>query len=402
MAVPAKAVTGSSWNPLRMSGTALPVPVLLMAKLIALALLLTNHVRLLPDPFLPFLPGLDHLMPGIVFQRLLQTVFLLSAAALLFNRAVRAACLLLGGTMLLGVLSSRAYYGNNKTFCALMLVLAGLHVPGMQPYLLRLQVAIVYFGAGLNKALDVDWHSGQFFEHWAVDKLAQPVYIWLNHMLPPLVLGKFMCWMTIAAELGASLFLVIPALQMWGVCVSICLQSGFFLFTGQTFTMFFYGMQAAMFSFLRWPSKPLLVIFDGDCGFCDWCREQFERLDFERVFEWSPYQAGRGGEYGISDERASRRLQLVTSGGRVLEGFHAIRRMLVYTPVVWMALFALIALAPEPVAPLWRRLIAGFALFFFSPLMNPLGVAAYDLVARNRHRLFPGRSCKLPRSVSHG
>ena len=63
------AVTGPSWNPLRCSGTALPVPLLLMAKLIALAFLLTNHVRILPDPFLPFLPGLD-LLPGQLFQRL--------------------------------------------------------------------------------------------------------------------------------------------------------------------------------------------------------------------------------------------------------------------------------------------------------------------------------------------
>jgi hypothetical protein len=77
-----------SWNPLRCGGTALPVNLLVMAKAIAIALLLTNHVRLLPDPFLPFIPGLDRI-PPLLFQRTLQVLFVGSAVALLFNRSVR-------------------------------------------------------------------------------------------------------------------------------------------------------------------------------------------------------------------------------------------------------------------------------------------------------------------------
>ena len=49
----------------------------------------------------------------------------MSAVALLFNRSVRASCLALGGVILIGVVSSKAYYGNNKTFCGLMLFLTG-------------------------------------------------------------------------------------------------------------------------------------------------------------------------------------------------------------------------------------------------------------------------------------
>ena len=388
-----------SWNPLRCGGTALPVPILLMAKLIALAFLLTNHVRLLPDPYLPFIPGLDTWVPGEWFQRVLQTVFLASAVVLLINHRVRTCCLLLGGTVLLSVVASRAYYGNNKTFCALALILAGLYTGG-EPRLLRWQVALVYFGAGLNKALDPDWHSGQFFEHWASVRLEQPVYIWLSAMLPPLVMGKLMCWTTIALELSAAVMLSWPGFRLYGVCISILLQSGFLLFTGQTFTMFFFGMQAAMLAFLPWPKSKMEVIFDGDCGFCDWCREQISRLDLENVFAWIPYQTGRGRAFGITDEMASARLQLITVEGKVLSGFHAVRRMLVYLPVFWLALCALIAFAPAPIASLWRRTIVAGALFFFSPLANPLGVAAYDFVARNRHRIFPGRACKLPNATA--
>lgn len=100
------------WNPLKCAGTALPVPLLLAAKLIALALLLTGHVKLLPDPFW------------------LRVALVVSALALLFNRWPRASCLALGGTLLFAAAPSKANYGNDKTFCGLMLVMVGaLGVP---------------------------------------------------------------------------------------------------------------------------------------------------------------------------------------------------------------------------------------------------------------------------------
>ncbi|MBI4906708.1 MAG: DUF393 domain-containing protein [Acidobacteria bacterium] len=383
----------SAINPLRITGTELAPPVLLMAKLIALALLLTLHASVLPVPFLPFLPGLDALPPQL-FRTTLQLAMVIGALGILLNYRVRTACLLAGGAILLGVLSSRAYYGNNKTFCALILILAGLSSRTERRFL-HWQVAIVYLGAGLNKALDPDWHSGQFFEHWATVRLEQPLYLWLSPMLPPLLLGKLMCWAAITLELSAAVMLVIPRLQLYGAAISIFLQSGFLLFSGQTFVLFFYGMQAAMFAFLPWPaSGRMMVIYDGDCGFCDWCRRQLQRFDFDRILDWRPYQTGVGLAHGITDDMASRRLQLITTTGKVLDGFHAVRRMLIYTPALWFVFYALIALSPAR-QPLWRQITVGLALFLISPLFNPIGVAAYDFVARHRHRLMPNSTCAI-------
>ncbi|HUQ92674.1 MAG TPA: DUF393 domain-containing protein [Bryobacteraceae bacterium] len=133
------------------------------------------------------------------------------------------------------------------------------------------------------------------------------------------------------------------------------------------------------------------VIFDGDCGFCDWCRQRISRLDTCKIFDWHPYQSGRGQAYGIAPEAAAQRIHLVLKNGRVLQGFHAIRRMFLYLPLPWIILFSIIALAHY----WWLRTALVIAiLFFYSPLMNPIGVAAYDWVARNR-RLFPGRTCKI-------
>jgi hypothetical protein len=115
---PSPAVT--SWNPLKCSGTGLPTNLTILVKVLAIALLLTNHVRILPDPWLSFIPPIDAI-PPLLFKHTLQTVFLVSALAIVFNRRIRVASVVLGTTMLLAVVASKAYYGNNKTFCGLML-----------------------------------------------------------------------------------------------------------------------------------------------------------------------------------------------------------------------------------------------------------------------------------------
>jgi hypothetical protein len=231
----------------------MPPNLLLLCKVLAVAILGTGHFRILPYPFLPFIPGLDRLVPPAVFQNTLQTVAVMAAAALLFNRSVRASALVLGACLLIGVASSKAYYGNNKTFCGLALVLAGLSDFDRPPYLLRWQLSLVYFGAALNKLLDPDWQSGLFFQYWAAEKLRNPVYIAVADGLPPLVAGKIMCWGTIAAEFAASLGLLVPRLVKYALWTNIFFQVGLLEFTGNTFTLFFYGMTAATLAFVTWP-----------------------------------------------------------------------------------------------------------------------------------------------------
>jgi predicted DCC family thiol-disulfide oxidoreductase YuxK len=376
----------ASLNPLRSDGAALPPNLLLMAKLIALTLLLTNHVRLLPDPFLPFIPGLDRL-PGPTFRLVLQTVFVGSAVALLFNRAVRASSLVLGLTILLAVGSSKAYYGNNKFFCGAMLLLAGLHVPGRSPWLLRLQLVIVYLGAGLNKLLDPDWQSGLFFHHWAGERLQHSLYLTLAPSLPPLALAKFFCWTTIAAELGIALALVIPRWYGIGIWGNILFQSALMFFTGTTFTMFFYAMTAASLAFVDWPIPKPAVIWDGDCAFCALTKKWWERLDPERFLEWIPFQDPASQRFGIPVQALEQRLHFI-AGDRSYAGFAAFKMMTLYNPIFYFATAVLMVLPARPY-------VAALLLALFFPLLAPAGEAVYNLVARNRRRLVAESRCKV-------
>ena len=342
-----------SWNPLRCTGTDLPVNLTILVKVLAMVVLLTNHVRILPDPWLPFVPGLD-LIPAVPFQRTLQTVFLISAAAIVFNRRLRLFSLILGATMLLAVVSSKAYYGNNKTFCGLMFFLCGLYKPGGPP-LVRWQLAITYFGAGLNKALDADWHSGVFFENWAVNRLHQPLYLALDSMLPPLFLARFMCWMTIVTELGTVPCILIPSLSEWAVMANIIFQSGLLLFTGTTFTLFFYSMTAASLAFVAWPQANVEVSYNPARRWQQSARSLLALVDFDNRFRWVPESDGLT--------------------------FGSIRRVVLLNPVTYFAIAASIAIlgdVPGPAAIL-RRIIVGASLLL---LMPPLAWLIDRLSAR--------------------
>jgi hypothetical protein len=340
----------SSWNPLKCSGSGLPANLTVLVKVLAIALLLTNHVRILPDPWLSFISPIDAL-PPLLFKYTLQTVFLVSAFAIIFNRRLRIASLVLGATMLLAVVSSKAYYGNNKTFCGLMLFLSGLYKPGGYPFL-RWQLAVTYFGAGLNKLLDADWHSGVFFENWAVNRLHQSWYIALDALLPALYLAKFMCWATIVTELGIVPFILIPSLYEWVVISNVLFQASLLLFTGTTFTVFFYSMTAASLAFVTWPTEPVAVMYDPARSFGSAAKRFFSGWDFDQRYAWVPAD-------GILH---------LSIGSKVYSGFRALRMLLLLNPVTYLTIAAAIAACESfTFAPLIRRLIVAIALVLLMP-----------------------------------
>jgi len=336
------------WNPLKCNGTDLPTNLTVMVKVLALVLLITNHVRILPDPWLPFIPAID-LIPAALFQRTLRTVFVISALAIVFNRRIRLSSLILGSTMLLAVVSSKAYYGNNKTFCGLMLFLAGLHKTG-GPNFIRWQLAITYLGAGLNKLVDADWHSGVFFQNWAVNRLQQPWYIALDSRLPSMLLARFICWTTIVTELGIVPCLFISRLNALAIAANVLFQASLLLFTGATFTLFFYSMTAASLGLVTWPASPVSVFYDPTSALAKF----FAAWDLDRRFLWTKSQSALG-------------LHVVV-GDTVYRGFRAFQMILLLNPITYFAIASAIAVGDlTGSAALYRRLIVAASLLLLMP-----------------------------------
>lgn len=377
-------------NPLKLTGLSLPPQVVLLCRLLALALLLTNHQALLQSPFLPFLDVFTAL-PGEAFQMALRVALVAGSLGLLFTDRPRTFAALAGAAILLGVLSSRTYYGNNKTFVGLMLVLSALSKETGPPRLLQYQFALVYFGAGLNKLLDPDWQSGQFFHHWASVNLKNPVYLALDPHFPPLLLGKLFCWYTIVVELALVPLILLPRFHPAVIYVSGLFQSGLLLFTGEPFTLFFYGMQASLFAFARWPEKQITVIWDGSCGLCRRTKEFTQRLDFDPVCDWQPLQSGIGDRYGLTKAQLKQALH-AAGPGWLLAGYSAVRRVVLHLPLFSYTILAAVALSPDAIA---RRSVVALALLFLLPVSNPIGNLVYGWVARHRHELLAGETCDL-------
>lgn len=378
-------------NPLAVSGTELPPNLLLMAKVITLCFILLGQVGGLSDHFLPFLLVFDRLGSPLLFHRVLQVVFVGAALLLFFNRHVRTCCLVLGATILVSVLSSRGYYENNRLFTGCVLFLTGLSERGRTPWALRAQIVLVYFGASLNKLLDLDWRSGQFFENWAVHIHRHRLYSALSSFLPPMLLSKLCGWTTIFTESCLWIGFLVPQLYRYAIWGGILFHSALLISTGYTFGMFFYAMLLSYLAFVQWPSAPMAVLYDADCGLCERTRRLFEKFDFERAFGWVALQ-NAGAREGIPEEKLRARLH-VAVGDKVYSGFAGFKIMLLYNPVTYFVFGVLLTL-PEPAGFLYRRWIAAAILVVFSPVFAPVGESAYEFIARHRYQL--SRVCAIP------
>ena len=119
-----------------------------------------------PYHFVPFVGSMRHHGSPRTFHRALQGVFLAAAASLFLNRAVRLACMVLGGVILFGTAASMPYYENNRTNTALVLILAGLQPTEDEPWLVQWQVILLYAAAAFKKLGLADWRNGRFIDSW--------------------------------------------------------------------------------------------------------------------------------------------------------------------------------------------------------------------------------------------
>jgi hypothetical protein len=127
-------------------------------------MVLTGAWHNLRDPFLPFLSLFDYFDGMPVFRLALKLGLLSAIGSLLLNCCVRFSCIAIGLVVFADILSSRLFFENNILYVACLFLLIGL---SDSPQLIRYQVALVYFGAGMNKLLDPAWRSGAFFATWS-------------------------------------------------------------------------------------------------------------------------------------------------------------------------------------------------------------------------------------------
>src|SRR5579862_6582420 len=126
-----------------------------------------------------------------------------------------------------------------------------------------------------------------------------------------MALARIFCWTTIVTELGIVPCIFLPQLYYWAICANVLFQSSLLLFTGTTFTLFFYSMSAASLAFVQWPDGPVPVLYDSGRGSSERARRFFQAWDIDGRFLWTPYEPWM---------TAQTRLHVVI-GERVYSGF---------------------------------------------------------------------------------
>lgn len=315
----------ASWNPLRVTGTPMPPNLLLACKLIAVAFIVNGQVRRLPGHFLPFFSALDHVGSQPAYRHGLQAAFVVAAVALLLNRAPHVAASVAGASILIGTISSRIYFENNTEYTGLILLLAGLAASGDRTRLVRYQVVLLYAAAALNKLLDADWRSGQFFENWAAVTSLHATYHHVSSLLPQLVLAKLLAWSAICTEAALAVGFAIRRFYPYAIWLAVGYHSTLMVTAGRTFGMFYFALLASYLAFARpWP--------DGV-----WAHarvparlRRMRLLDTEGTFVW---EDGPRMAVDAPDGTAT--------------GFTALRRILRFAPPAFFA-FWIVAALPQP------------------------------------------------------
>lgn len=251
--------TGPSWNPLRCDGTSLPPGWLLAAKLLAFALFPGRRFLPLDPPFLPFFSWLDAPFFASWLAPATAAAFYAAFACLMFNRLVQPACIVIATCLFVHIAGHRLDYANNAMFVGVFLLLVGLYSARTGLWPLRLQLALVYFGASLNKALDPDWWNGQFFDTLMIEALHLRWYEAAANMLPAHVLDTTMGALTIGVE-AAIVMGVLWRDGRTGVVLMLGFQVAMLVLTlGQLSTLFLYATLAVIPPFVESPGRVLVL-----------------------------------------------------------------------------------------------------------------------------------------------
>jgi len=242
------------------------------------------------------------------------------------NFRVRLFCIILGITLLIVALSSIISYRNGKVFCGFILLLSGLHKKGETPWLLRLQVGIVYFGSGLNKLFEPDWLSGQYFEHWMHHIMTHPKYILMASWLRPMTLSKTTSWLSIVIEFFICFGLFSRRYFILAAWTGILFHLGSILLTWTDFGIFGAAILSSYLVFIQWPDK-ININYNARTKHHNLLKKIFRSIDFDDRFIW---------------EADSTKKLSVKINQNFYTGFIALKKCILYSPIFYLLIILIL------------------------------------------------------------
>lgn len=234
-------------NPVKLSGMVNRMPVIL-ARVLVLYLFGLGFgpwkINLIDFPYLPFIAALD-LIPSWIFGMITGGIFWISSCCILINFRVRLFSFLLGSTVLVLILSSKPLYSTSLVFASCLLIINSLKNGGN--WLPRIQLSIVYFGAGINKCLDPDWWNGSFFYFFGTEVFHLPYFQEMSSWFPTqLMLSQILGIMALFMELALGMAFLLLRSTTIPIIAGLFFHGAILVWTsGQLSIIYFYLMCTA-------------------------------------------------------------------------------------------------------------------------------------------------------------
>lgn len=261
----------------------LPEEQVLVARLLAVAWIATGHVAQ-PTPIrVPWWRLLESVPDAFPWSPLMAGLGLLAAFGILFTPWTRRFCLGLGALILLDLAASRAAFSYNRLYCAALFGMIALSGPGTL-WAPRVQAALVYLGAGVDKLLSSGWRSGELLDGF-IHHLAGFGRLWSpgGHVGEPNAVARALAmaldrssalpavlsWSVIFCELGIAALLLRRSRYAGGLLLAF--HGGVFVVTGGTLGMFFHaGLISALLAVPFSTGRTLLGSPSGLFCLCLW------------------------------------------------------------------------------------------------------------------------------------
>ena len=260
-----------------------PLPLLFVARMMVIFLLWVRGMEHILPPFLPFIPPLDALRGASGLFRFLDWVYWVSLVMTFTGIRFRFFSLVIGLLIFLSILFSKVQFSNSFLYSGCIFFLIGIFKPGLE-WVFRVQIALLYLGAGLNKLFDPDWLSGQYFDFFFSKPFPNQLYLSIASELPPKSLAIFLSFFTIVTEFGFGFW----ALLNRKIILLVILIHLFHLLmlvvtAGELSYLFYFLMAMSSYLILPWEKKKgREILSHGNSKILELLRI----LDFDNFFTW--------------------------------------------------------------------------------------------------------------------
>lgn len=227
-------------------------PLLFAARMLVIFLIWVRGMKHILPPFLPFIPGMEILREFPWLYVLLDWVYWISLIAVFVGFRFQLFSLILGMLVFFVILGAKPQFSNSFLYSGCLLFLIGIYRPGLE-WIFRAQIGLLYLGAGVNKLLDPDWQSGQYFQFFFSEVYVNPISGFIANFFSIEVLGLIFSWSTVIIEIALGIWALIgrKTIYLFGAILFFHL-SMLVLTMGELSYIFFFLMAVSSYLLLPW------------------------------------------------------------------------------------------------------------------------------------------------------